>query len=165
MGILFQNGLGIGTVPSGGNGGSGYWNLLTGQLGYSPAANDGDLTFPNHSISSGLSDLSLVVVPNGCIYINQFDNSTTDQTTLLSSLIGNSGTIQFSQGGNSITFNFQSNTFSSFDFSMNQVNHVSYYWDAYQGGPGGVSPNNLTFNSSVGNVTFTDGPVQITIII
>jgi hypothetical protein len=163
MGILFQNGLGIGTVPSGGSGGSGYWNLLTGQPGYSPAANDGDLTFPNHITSSGLSDLSLVVIPNGCIYINQFDNSTTDQTTLLSSLIGNSGTIQFSQGGNSITFNFQSNTFSSFDFGMNQNNHVSYYWDAYQGGPNGNSPATLTFNSSVGNTTFTDGPVQITI--
>jgi hypothetical protein len=102
-----------------------------------------------------------VVVPQSCIYINQYDNSITDQASLLSSLIGNSGTIQFSQGGNSITFNFQSDTFSSFNFGSN----LSYYWDAYQGGPGGLSPNNLTYNNSVGNTTFSDGPVQITIVI
>jgi hypothetical protein len=152
---------GFSIVPNG-VGGSGYWNLKTGAApnGYQPAYNDGDLTFPNHSTSLGLSDLSLVV-STGTIYINQYDNSITDQVSLLSSLIGNSGTIQFSQGGNSITFNFQSDTFKSGPFGSN----LSYYWDTQVGGPGGLSPNNLTYNNSVGNTTFSDGPVQITIVI
>jgi hypothetical protein len=149
---------GFSIVPRGA-GGSGYWNLVTGGAGYNPAWSIGDLTFPNHNTNISLNDVSDILA-YGSIYIDQYDYNNVDQSTLLSSLVGNSGTITFTQGANSITFNFQADTFAAFSFGYG---NYSYYWDINPGyAPTG---NTLTYNTSTGSSTFNDGPVQISIVI
>jgi hypothetical protein len=145
---------GFSIVPNSG-GGVGYWNLITGGAGYQPAYNPGDLTWPDHSVSEGLSDPNLLFDPThgGTIYINIQDSTGTDQTTLLSALVGNSGTITFTQGSNHISLAYQSNTFT---FNNGGGGFYSYVWDRYFAG----SPNNMTLIST-SNTAFTDGPVRI----
>ena len=84
---------------------SGTWNLVSGAGGYNPAFNNGDLTFPDHGPNVGLSDPNLIL-DSGSIYINFIDAASVDQTTLLTSMTTNSGTIRLEQGAYHIEFAF-----------------------------------------------------------
>lgn len=151
--IEFTNGFTI--VPNNASSGvSGTWNLVSGASGYNPAFNNGDLTFPDHGPNVGLSDPNLILA-SGSIYINFIDAASVDQTTLLTSMTTNSGTIRLEQGAYHIEFAFTAGAFRI--FNQSSVDY-SVYWDNIPNSPTGT----LSLVSTSGN-TFTDNPVTITI--
>jgi hypothetical protein len=151
--IQFTDGFTI--VPNNASTGvSGTWNLVSGAGGYNPAFNSGYLTFPDHGPNVGLSDPNLIL-DSGSIYINFIDAASVDQTTLLTSMTTNSGTIRLEQGAYHIEFAF---TPGAFRIHTDVSGDISVFWDSIPTAPTGT----LSLVSSSGN-TFTDNPVTITI--
>jgi hypothetical protein len=147
MGILFTNGLGIGTVPNNTNGRSGQWYLATGPFGYQPAWNNNVISWPmntgNYGSSYGTIDPNEILGNNNAgIYINIIDSIGTIRYDLLSGLVGRTGTITFTQGGNHITFGFTPGTFYD---STTMYGSIS--WD--------VGSSQLLTLISTSNTTFT----------
>lgn len=79
------------------------------------AVNPGDITFPDYSDGTGSLNPNLVGDFSGGplvqLYINLFDIQGVDRTVLLSQLIGNTGTLTLTQGGNSVTYGYTTQTF------------------------------------------------------
>jgi hypothetical protein len=147
MGIIFENGLGIGTVPNNTNGGSGQWYLATGPFGYQPAWNDNVISWPmntgNYGSFYGTIDPNEILGnSNAGIYINIIDSIGTIRYDLLSALVGRTGTITFRQGGNHITFGFTPGTFND---NTNMYGSISW----------GIGSSQLLTLISTSNTTFT----------
>lgn len=187
MGIIFQNGLGIGTVPNNTGAQSGQWYLGTGQFGYQPAGTFGTITWPmnngNYGSSYGTNDPNEIFVNSSAgIYINQYDAAGNDQAILLGSIVNNSGTIMFSQGSNYIIYGFEPGTFqdgtgmfgsiyvgmgSSAPLTVIATSNTFFngYSDGdYNYGPltyvnSGIAPN----NSELVTVTINTSPYQFTV--
>lgn len=182
MGIIFQNGLGIGTVPN--NSGAGQWYLATGPFGYQPGWTFGTITWPMNTggagINYGTNDPNEILGGDTAgIYINQFDAAGNDQSILLGSIVNNSGTITFSQGPHYIIYGFTPGTFSdglgmfgSVGWGMNSQSPLTLIassntsFNGYSdgdnnGGPltyndSGIAPN----NSQLVTVTINTNPYQ-----
>lgn len=143
------------TEASGGGGGGtsvGGFYLLAN---YTDASNNGNITFPNHG--SGTYSLDPNALDDGgyALYINKYDSSGTDQSSVLGDLVGRSGTLTFTQGSNSVTYSFTSTAFSTGGRYTNQ-----YYWDpTYESSPA----NGLVVTSAASSNFNTNDPITITI--
>lgn len=114
---------------------------------YSPANNNGDMTFPNHNAANFSLNPNLVGTAGYAIYINGNDLLGNSQVSILNNLIGNSGTLTLTQGSNSVTYSFTSTAFGTGMYGGNQ-----YYWDnQYNGSPLNtitvISPATGNFNT------------------
>jgi hypothetical protein len=95
-------------------GSSGQWVLEVGAHGYQPAFEDGSITVPIYDDGIGtdnFNDIAGLILNQYGLYINGKDSAGNDQTALLQSVIGNSGTIEFVQGANNIKLGFGPGTF------------------------------------------------------
>jgi hypothetical protein len=172
--LVNNNNLGNLAITSGGGGGagvSGQWYLATGNFGFQPGWSYGVVSWPMTSGAGGSSygtanPNEILTATAVGIYIDKFDSAGNDQTALLSSLVGNVGTVQFSQGANQITFNFvpgcfldRTSIYNSFEWSINQppitvasTSNTSFTGYSYGDIPGasgpityvnsGIAPNN-----------------------
>ena len=147
------------TVASGGGGVSGDIGGFYLQVSYSPADNNGDITFPDHNASN--YTLNPNTMDDGglyggyALYINQYDSSGTDKSSYLDSLIGRSGTLTLIQGSNSVTYSFTTSAFSYGGSYSNQ-----YWWDPMMES----SPwNGITVTSPASSNFNTTDPISITI--
>ena len=108
-------------------GGGGGGGLSTGDYlllaAYSPANSNGSITFPNHDANTFTLDPNSLDDGGHALYINQYDSSGNDQSSVLNNLIGNSGTLTLTQGSNSVTYSFTSDAFSDTDVTG------QYTWD------------------------------------
>jgi hypothetical protein len=135
-------------ITNGGGGGagvSGQWYLATGGFGYQPAWTYGVVSWPMTSGAGGsnygTTDPNEILTANTAgVYIDKFDSAGNDQTALLSSLVGNIGTIQFSQGANQIIFSFIPGTFVDAT-----TTYHSFQWIPNQAALAVVSTSNTNF--------------------
>jgi hypothetical protein len=145
MGVIFTNGLGVGTVPNNTNLYSptfGQWLLMAGPSGFQPAWTNGVLTIPDFPDNVGFNDLNPIVAqaPLG-LYINGLDASGVEQYMLVN-LLNQSGSISFTQGSNYITLAYQSGSFQGASyFGAGQV-----YYDPSTAPMSLISTSNTTFN-------------------
>ena len=154
------NNNGYWTSYSGGTGGTGtstgnYVLLNT----YSPANSNGSITFPNSGDVASNDPNTVGLNPGNGIYINKFDLTSADQSSVLDLLIGRSGTLTLTQGSNSVTYSFTS---TAFNFSVNAPYTKQYWWDNYHNGA--QSPlETLTVTSPAStNFNYVD-PITITV--
>jgi len=170
MGIIFTNGLSIGTIPNNSNGRSGEWYLATGPFGYQPGWTYGVTSWPMNIGSYGTNNPNEILTGNTAgIYINLYDSTGTANYNLISDLVGHTGTITFRQVANHITYGFTSNTFAD---GTNMFGSI--FWSP-GGGPFGtlgpltlISTSNTTFtgysdgdnnNNSGGPLTYTGSTI------
>ena len=144
MGVIFQNGFGVGVVPNN-FGGSGQWLLEIGNLGYAPAWDSGSITFPLHNANSGTNNpVDLLTNPGG-LYINGQDSNGNDKSTLLQTMVNHSGTLTLTQGSTQVVFGFNTGSFypNTWGYATG-----SYYDNAFghSNGLTLVSSQNLPFN-------------------
>lgn len=146
------NANGYWTSFSGGGSSTGNYNLLNA---YQPAGTNGSITFPNHNTSSPSLNPNLVGQSGYAIYINQFDLSGADQSSVLDDLIGRSGTLTLTQGSNVVVYSFANNAFGYGGSYSNQ-----YWWDnQFNSSPLGT----ITVTTSAsGNFNTTD-PIVISV--
>ena len=143
---------------TGGSGGSGtsvggyyIWNA------YSPADNNGSITFPNHNSAVASLDPNAIDDGGYALYINQYDSSGNDQSSILDDLVGNSGTLTLTQGSNSVTYSFTSTAFGHGGSYSDQ-----YYWDPTQES----SPaNGIVVTSPASSDFIALDPITITVTI
>ena len=162
MGIIFQNGFGIGTVPNNTGAQSGQWYLGTGQFGYQPAWTNGVISWPmnsgNFGNNYGTNDPNEILGGDTAgIYINQYDAAGNDQAILLGSIVNNSGTIMFSQGPHYIIYGFQPGTFGD------SGGYGSVAWGNFSQGPLTVlATSNTSFNGYSDGDNNGGGPLTYT---
>ena len=151
MGVIFQNGLGVGTTPNN-FGGSGKWLLEIGSLGYSPAWDSGSITFPLHNANSGTNNpVDLLTNPGG-LYINGVDSNGNDKSSVLTSMIAHSGTLTLTQGSTQVVLGFSNGSF--FPNTFGSI--VGAYYDTGFGNSTPmtlISSRNLPFVGFDGNGT------------
>jgi len=124
---------------------------------YSPAGDDGSITFPNHNATPGTWSLNpnLVGQAGYAIYINGDDLLGNSQTSVLDNLLGRSGTLTLTQGVNSVVYSFTS---TAFGFGGGYTNQ--YWWDnQFNGSPLGTI---TVLTPSSGDFNDTD-PITITV--
>jgi hypothetical protein len=123
MGVIFQNGMAIGAVPGYSNFGvPRSWLLGIENFGCQPAWDNGVMVLIPWFIGGcfGSADLFGVIgdgSPNFGFYISGIDSTGTDQSAFLSQVIGQTGTMTFTQGGSSITIGFDETTFNTNTYS------------------------------------------------
>jgi len=128
---------------------SGNWFLIEQ---YSPADNNGDITFPDHNTTSPSLNPNLIGQSGYAIYINGNDSEGNYKVPELNGLVGSSGTLTLTQGSNSVTYSFSDTAFNTLG---NQ-----FYWDDVQEG----SPlNAITVVSAASGDFNTTTPITITI--
>jgi len=119
--------------------------VITGQTGnyflyenYTNAQFDGWITFPNHIDEMPNNDASLIGQSGYAIYIKRYDTNGTDYSSILDSLIGQSGNITLIQGSNYATLAFDS---SAFIYSNDE-----YFYDNVMAGgiPGAITLTTLS---------------------
>jgi hypothetical protein len=143
---------------------NGYWTSYGGGsstgdyyllASYSPADNNGEITFPNHNATNYSLNPNTVGQSGYAIYINQFDSTNNDMVTILDQLLGRSGTLTLTQGSNSVTYSFTDNA-----FSYGGGYNFQYWWDdGMESSPSGA----ITVTSAAsGNFNNVD-PITITI--
>lgn len=159
MGVIFQNGFGVGTVPNNTGGGSGQWYLATGQFGYQPGWNDNVVSWPmttgNYGTNYGTINPNEILSGNNAgIYINILDSAGTVRYDLLSALVGQTGTITFTQGGSHITFGFVPGTFSD-----STVMFGSISWGMGSQPLTLISTSNTTFTGYADGDSNSGGPL------
>jgi hypothetical protein len=118
MGVIFQSGMAVGAVPGFSNFGvTRGWLLGTEEFGNQPAWDNGVMTLIVDDL--GVTDFINVInqEPEFALYISGIDSMGTDQSTFLSQVIGNEGTMTFSQGGASVTIGFDETTFQANNYS------------------------------------------------
>ena len=147
MGIIFENGFGIGTVPNYTNGGSGQWYLATGDFGYQPAWTYGVVSWPmgsgNYGSNYGTNDPSEILSGGTAgVYISAVDSTNTPRYDLISALVNRTGTITFTQGANHVIYGFTPGTFVDI---TNMYGSIAWSY---------MSQGSLTLISS-SNTTFT----------
>lgn len=137
---------------SSGGSSTGNYSLLAS---YSPAENNGEITFPNHNASTFSLNPNTVGQSGYAIYINQFDDANNDMVTILDQLLGRNGTLTLTQGSNSVTYSFTDTA-----FSYGGGYNFQYWWDdSMESSPSGV----ITVTSAAsGNFNSVD-PITITI--
>ena len=113
----------------------GQWFLLNM---YTPALQNGSITFPDHIEGIGGLNPNLVgqtddSTYNVQLYINTNDSLGNDNSSLLSQLVGNAGTLTLAQGSNSVTYSFTNQAF------------------VYTGNGSGGYPNNVFYDSEYGS--------------
>lgn len=147
--------------------GNGYWTSYVGSTGgtgastgnytltssYLPASANGQISFPNHNAAAPYTNPNLLGQPGYAFYINQYDSIGADQSSVLNSLVGRSGTLILTQGVNSVTYSFASNAFSYATGPSGPSYPNQYFWDNQFGGsPTGTisvtSPSGSNFNNS-----------------
>jgi hypothetical protein len=133
-----------------GSGGSSTGNYLLINT-YAPANANGNLSFPNHNSNTVNQNPNLVGQSGYAIYINGNDSTGTDQRKVLDQLVGRSGTLQLTQGADSVTYSFTS---SAFTYNSAAPYPNQYSWDdQFNGSPTGA----ITVTSSAkGNFNFVD---------
>jgi len=114
MGIIFENGFGIGAAPNTSFLPTfGKWLFAIDSFGYQPAGTNGVFCAPVYNGGFGTNNLNDVLttfaVDSG-IYINEYDAAGNAQY-MLQNLLNQSGTITFKQENTDITFAYQSNSF------------------------------------------------------
>jgi hypothetical protein len=117
------------------------WVLLSGPIGCQPAWDDRVITFLDYRNGCQGETYIYNAVTGGefAIYINGMDSTGTDKSSLLSSMIGNSGKIEFFQNGNFVTLSFSSDT-----WSVNSYGNIDgVYYDIEDGG---TAPTIYDFN-------------------
>lgn len=153
MGVIFQNGFGVGTMPNT-FGGSGLWLLQIGNQGCQPAWDNGTFNFfdwVNHNCDAQTDMVSAFNSYNSDLYINGQDSNGNNHSNLLTGAIGQTGTIRFTQGSTYVELGFNpssglsTNTYSSstglyFHFSGLTLN--SYNNGVFVGYDGNGTPNN-----------------------
>lgn len=122
------------------------WVLLEGGIGCQPAWDDMSITFIdwNNVNCGGFTDIVDVVQGGSfAIYINGTDSAGNDKSSFLGAMIGNSGKITFTQGGNWVTLSFSSDT-----WSINETGNTDgVYYDADgEGGSTGAAPTLYDWN-------------------
>jgi hypothetical protein len=165
MGVIFTNGLGVGTVPNNTNLYSpkfGQWVLMTGPAGFQPAWTNGVLTIPDFIDNVGYNDMNPLATqgPIG-LYINALDSVGNSQY-MLENLLNQSGSISFTQGSNYISFTYQSGSFQSGGyFGSGQI-----YYDPSTAPMSLISTSNTTFNGyfngdgAPGPLTYTGSSIS-----
>jgi hypothetical protein len=166
-----------GLQEPGGSSGSGTTGTYTLSTLYSPASNNGQITFPTHPISGGAAgygetDPNLVgqaafTGQDGTtqyktqIYINYNDVTGASMESTLDLLIGNSGTLTLTQGSNSVTYGFTTDSF------YKGIYPGSYSADNEYGGSGIESTSLLGSISIITPATSdfdTTSPITISVI-
>lgn len=135
---------------------SGNYNLLNL---YSPANSNGSITFPNSSDVASNDPNIVGLNPGNGIYINKFDLSGNDQSSVLDSLLGRSGTLILTQGVNSVTYSFTS---TAFNYSSSGPYTNQYWWDNYHNGAQSPLGTLTVTSSSPSNFNYTDA-ITITV--
>lgn len=160
MGVIFENGFGVGTVPNDTPLGSQQWYLATGGFGYQPAWTYGIISWPMNSgdggSNYGTDNPNEILVNNSAgIYISKFDSSGTDQSSLLNRLVNNYGTITFTEGLNNVTFGFVPGSFlpPTTGFTEN-----SYFWSLI--GPSS-EPIHISATSNTSFTGYVDGDNEV----
>lgn len=152
---------------------NGYWTSYSGATGatgastgtytlsnlYSPANANGSITFPGSDNNASNDPNTVGLNPGNGIYINKFDLLGNDQSSVLNSLLGRSGTLTLTQGSNSVTYSFTS---TAFNYSTSSPYANQYWWDNYHNGA--QSPlGTLTVTSAASsNFNYVD-PITITV--
>jgi hypothetical protein len=159
MGIIFENGFGIGAAPNTSFLPTfGKWLFAIDSFGYQPAGTNGVFCAPVYNGGFGTNNLNDVLTTfagDSGIYINEYDAAGNTQY-MLQNLLNQSGTITFRQENTDITFAYQSNSF------IGGNNYGSIYAD-YQTAPiTVVSTSNRPF---VGNSGGTPEDSQLVDII
>jgi len=123
MGVIFQNGMAVGAVPGYSNFGiPRSWLLGTDSFGCQPAWDNGVMVLIPWFIGGCFGSADLFgVIGNGSanfgFYMSGIDSTGTDQSTFLSQVIGQTGTMTFTQGTSSITIGFDETTFHANTYS------------------------------------------------
>ena len=96
--------------------------------------------------------LFLITMQQLLILIQIYDSIGVDQSSVLNSLVGRSGTLTLTQGVNSVTYSFASNAFSYVTTPSGPTYPNQYFWDNQFGGsPTGTisvtSPSGSNFNN------------------
>jgi hypothetical protein len=156
MGVIFENGFGVGTVPNDTPLGSQQWYLATGAFGFQPAWTYGVISWPMNSgdggSSYGTDNPNEILVNNSAgMYISKFDSLGTDQSSLLNTLVNNYGTITFTEGLNNVTFGFVP---GSFLVGTSGETANSYFWSFM--GPGS-EPIHISSTSNTSFTGYSDG--------
>jgi hypothetical protein len=121
---------------------NGYWTSYVGSTGgtgastgnynllnqYSPAVANGSITFPGSDGLASNNPNTVGLNPGNGIYINKFDLVGGDQSSVLNSLVGRSGTLILTQGSNSVTYSFTSTAFN-FTPATGGAYANQYWWD------------------------------------
>jgi len=160
--LINTNNSGNLTITSGGGGAgvSGQWYLATDSFGFQPGWSYGVISWPMTSGAGGSSygtanPNEILTATAVGIYIDKFDSAGNDQTALLLGLVGNVGTIQFSQGANQITFNFIPGSFIDATTPYN-----SFEWTPSRAPITVASTSNTSFTGyEYGDITPGGGPI------
>jgi len=164
MGIIFENGFGIGAAPNTSFLPTfGKWLFAIDSFGFQPAYVNGVFDIPLYNQNTSTNDLNTILTTysgDTGIYINQYDAGGNTQY-MLQNLLNQSGTITFKQENTHITFGYQSGSFQP----AGMYNAV-YYSNGNAGGYTGpltlVSTSNRPF---VGNSGGTPEDSQLVDII
>lgn len=132
--------------------GSNYYYLLNV---YNTAQGNGDITFPDQNTITANLNPNLIGQAGYGIYINQNTSIGLNNSSILNNLIGRSGSLTLTQGSNSASYTFSSDTFSSINFGP----YTNYIWD----NDGASSPFTLTLVSSATTNFNTSTPITITV--
>ena len=132
--------------------GSNYYYLLNV---YNTAQGNGDITFPDQNTITANLNPNLIGQAGYGIYINQNTSIGLNNSSILDNLIGRSGSLTLTQGSNSASYTFSSDTFSSLNFGP----YTNYIWD----NDGASSPFTLTLVSSATTNFNTSTPITITV--
>ena len=152
MGVIFQNGFGVGTMPNT-FGGSGLWLLNVGGYGCQPAWDNGSFNFfdwNNYNCDAQTDMVSAYNSSGSDLYINGQDSNGNDQSSIFINALGQTGTIRFTQGSSYVELGFGPNSLDTnnyaqttglyFYFSNMTLN--SYNIGVFNGYNGIGSPNN-----------------------
>ena len=152
MGVIFENGFGVGIVPNN----TQQWYLATDGFGYQPGWTYGVISWPMSSGDGGSNygtDNPNEILVNSSIgiYISKFDSLGTNQSTLLNTLVNNYGTITFTEGLNNVTFGFVP---GSFLVGTSGETANSYFWSLI--GPS-EEPIHISSTSNTSFTGYSDG--------
>lgn len=117
---------------------------------YSDAGFNGEITFPNHQASSYDLNPNHVGQTDGLtyntqLYINSFDSNGLSHSNL-TQLSGNSGTINLTQGTNSVNYSFTTGSFNIKNTSSLQVYYDTVYGTGSSGSISVLTPSLNDFN-------------------
>lgn len=104
---------------------------------YSPAENNGSITFPNHADNVGDLNPNDVGQVDGDtltqIYINPFNAAGDIQIEALSQLVGTNGQLILTQGANSVTYGYTSQAFEVFTEELSNIFADNAFGDSVPG--------------------------------
>lgn len=118
---------------------------------YSPATTDGSITFPNHVDSEGDLNPNDVGQVDGDtltqIYINPNNFNGDSQVESLSTLVGTNGELTLTQGSNSVTYGYTSQSFEFFIEELSNIFADNAFGTSVPGSITILSPASEDFNT------------------